>query len=88
MLIRTSLSASILMLPPAPQAEGIEVFYYLDENHPARTQASKALAESVLKYIVNETHAKSRGVKHGNYHVIRETDVPAILIEGRISHKP
>lgn len=64
------------------QAEGIEVFYYRDENHLARTQASKALAESVLKYIIKETHAKSRGVKHGNYYVIRETDVPAILIEG------
>lgn len=66
----------------SPQAEGIEVFYYRDENHLARTQASKSLAESVLKYIVKETNAKSRGVKHGNYHVIRETDVPAILIEG------
>lgn len=67
---------------PSPQAEGIEVFYYRDENHPARTQASKALAESVLKYVIKETGAKSRGVKHGNYCVIRETDVPAILVEG------
>lgn len=67
---------------PSTQAEGVEVFYYRDENHPARTQTSKLLAETVLKYIVKETGAKSRGVKHGNYYVIRETDVPAILIEG------
>lgn len=66
----------------SPQAEGIEVFYYLDENHLARSQASKALAESVLKSLIKETNAKSRGVKHGNYYVIRETNVPAILIEG------
>lgn len=67
---------------PSSLAEGVEVFYYRDENHPARTQTSKALAEAVLKRIIKETGAKSRGVKHGNYYVIRETDVPAILIEG------
>lgn len=72
----------------SPQAEGIEVFYYRDENHLARTQASKALAESVLKYVIKETQAKSRGVKHGNYYVIRETDVPAILIEGGFLTNP
>lgn len=63
-------------------AEGIEVFYFENEEEKLRTRSSKALAEAVLKEVVSSTRAKSRGVKHGNYHVIRETEVPAILIEG------
>ena len=32
--------------------------------------------------MIAQTKAKSRGVKHGNYAVIRKTLMPAILIEG------
>lgn len=66
----------------SPEAEGIEVFYYDAKDNKQRTDNSKALAQAVFKYIISATDAKARGVKHGNYHVIRESVVPAILIEG------
>lgn len=64
------------------EAQGIEVFYYKEDTDKERVNASKALAGSVLGRIVKETQAKSRGVKHGNLAVVRETKMPAILIEG------
>src|SRR5262249_52548012 len=66
----------------APEAQGIEVFYFNDAENPTRTTASKALAQSVLTHVLSTTGAKSRGIKHGNYLVIRESSVPAILVEG------
>lgn len=66
----------------SPEAEGIEVFYYDAKDSQQRTTQSKALAQAVYKQVIAATDAKPRGVKHGNYHVIRESAVPAILIEG------
>lgn len=63
------------------QAEGIEVYYY-QEGDKTRSSSSKLLAESVLSQLIEKTGAKSRGVKHGNLSVIRETEMPAILVEG------
>lgn len=65
---------------PSKEAHGIEVFYYSAEN--PRSKASKELASYALQGIIEKTNAKSRGVKAGNYAVIRETTMPAILIEG------
>lgn len=67
---------------PSAEAEGIEVFFYQSKEDKERTIKSKRLAQTVLKHIVGETKAKSRGVKHGNFLVIRETNMPAILVEG------
>jgi N-acetylmuramoyl-L-alanine amidase len=67
---------------PSEEAEGIEVFYYKDDDDKQRVATSKALAQCVLDKTIQNTKAKSRGVKHGNYAVIRETDMPAVLIEG------
>ncbi|MFI0434130.1 MAG: N-acetylmuramoyl-L-alanine amidase [Parachlamydiaceae bacterium] len=72
---------------PIATAQGIEVFFYQSKDEKnkkekERVVKSRRLAHSVLKNIVCETQAKSRGVKHGNYLVIRETAVPAILVEG------
>jgi N-acetylmuramoyl-L-alanine amidase len=64
------------------QADGIEVYYYQSEEDKARSISSKKLADSVLAQIIDKTGAKSRGVKHGNLAVIRETTMPAILVEG------
>lgn len=63
-------------------AHGIEVFYFKAEESKERSNQSKRLADAVLKHVLAQTGAKSRGVKHGNYAVIRETNMPAILIEG------
>lgn len=67
---------------PSANAEGIEVFYYQSLENKIRTAKSKKLAQVILRHTVDNTKAKSRGVKQGNYAVIRETKMPAILIEG------
>lgn len=66
---------------PSKEAYGIEVFYYRTDEDKERTAESKKLASSILKAVIGETKAKSRGVKHGNFAVIRHTKMPAILIE-------
>jgi N-acetylmuramoyl-L-alanine amidase len=67
---------------PNRKAEGVEIFYYRSDGDKSRSNSSKALAQSILKRILKNTEAKSRGVKHGNLAVIRETQMPAVLIEG------
>lgn len=67
---------------PSAEAKGIEVYYYQSKEDKWRTAKSKQLAHTILKHTIRQTHAPSRGVKHGNYAVIRETQMPAILIEG------
>ncbi len=64
------------------EAHGVEVFYYNSEADPARSKRSKKLAEFTLSKVVEQTSARSRGVKHGNLAVLRQTKMPAILVEG------
>lgn len=64
------------------KADGIEVYYYKTEKDAKRSHDSKQLATLVLDNIITKTKSKSRGIKHGNFAVIRETKMPAILIEG------
>lgn len=66
---------------PRQEVQGIEIFYF-DSKEAWRTKASKRLASTILRATLEETQAASRGVKQGNFHVIRETDMPAILVEG------
>ena len=66
---------------PSADAKGIEIFYF-DNKEKGRSLASKKLGDYVLHCVLDETRAPSRGVKMGKFHVIRETDMPAILVEG------
>lgn len=66
---------------PSPEAHGIEVFYH-GSGKSKRSDQSRQLAGCVLKELIGQTKALSRGVKVGNYHVLRETHMPAIIIEG------
>lgn len=66
---------------PNKNAEGIEVFYYRSDSNKERSSASKELAQLTLDHLIQETEANSRGVKHGNFAVIRKTKMPAILVE-------
>lgn len=63
------------------EAKGIEIFYY-NSKDKWRSGSSKKLARIVLNKIITRTGAHDRGVKNGNFHVIRETKMPAILVEG------
>jgi len=67
---------------PNIEAQGLEVFYYHSQTQVNRSDASQLLAESILSNVQHSTHAHSRGVKHGNFAVVRDSKIPAILIEG------
>jgi N-acetylmuramoyl-L-alanine amidase len=56
-------------------ADGMGVFCY------ALGGEAEKIATAVLKFLAQGTPQKNRGVKTGNFHVIRETNMPAILIE-------
>lgn len=67
---------------PNQKAEGIEVYFYRSETDVKRSQTSERLAKDVHDQLIKFTAAKSRGIKHGNLAVIRETNIPAVLVEG------
>ncbi|NQX44753.1 N-acetylmuramoyl-L-alanine amidase [Paenibacillus tritici] len=61
-------------------ASGTETYY--------QREASKALANVMHKYLVEATGLSNRGVRYGNFHVIRETKMPAVLLEvGYLSNR-
>lgn len=63
-----------------PLAQGLEIYYYKGGD-PAKSTKSLSLADSALQKILRETGCASRGVKSGRFYVIRETSMPAILVE-------
>ena len=71
-----------------PTAKGIEVFFCDAKNNAIRTSSSRRLATLVLTRLIRRTNAVSRGVKKGNFFVIRETQMPAILVEGGFISNP
>ncbi len=56
------------------QVSGIETFYH--------NQASHQLAKDVHKGVMSRTKVVDRGVKYARYYVIRNTPMPAVLVEG------
>ncbi len=60
-------------------ADGVEVFYY--------DPKSKGIAASVQKELIR-LPATNRGVKKASYHVLRNSKIPAILVEGGFVSNP
>ncbi len=71
---------------PSQEPHGIEIFTY--KEHGARFIASTKLGEQVNSHIVKYTGMHSRGVKQGNLAVVRETKMPAILVEAGFLSNP
>lgn len=65
----------------APHVTGTETYYYQRES-------SKELATLIHKKLIKAMGLADRGVKNGNYQVIRETEMAAALLEvGFLSNK-
>ncbi|WP_164931367.1 N-acetylmuramoyl-L-alanine amidase [Longirhabdus pacifica] len=58
------------------EVSGIETYVFSQQN-----VKSVALANSVQETLIQQTGRKNRGVKAANFHVLRETVMPAILVE-------
>ncbi|PFN02453.1 N-acetylmuramoyl-L-alanine amidase [Bacillus cereus] len=65
-------------------AKGTETYYYksskFEKTNP-HVEESRVLAEKIQERLVDALQTRDRGVKHGDLHVIRENDMPAVLTE-------
>jgi len=57
---------------------GTETYFF---QHSATAPASRLLAEYLQKELVQTLGLRDIGVKHANFHVIRETTMPSVLLE-------
>ncbi|MBP8638007.1 MAG: N-acetylmuramoyl-L-alanine amidase [Dictyoglomi bacterium] len=64
----------------SPVPGGIEVYYYRDED--------KKLAEFVCNSLVETTEKYNRGVKKADFFLLKNTTVPAILVEALFISNP
>ncbi|QNO16653.1 N-acetylmuramoyl-L-alanine amidase [Alkalicella caledoniensis] len=59
-----------------PSANGTETYW-----HTRGSNQSSRLASTVQNYLIKKLQRRNRGVKQANFYVLRETKMPAILIE-------
>ena len=57
--------------------EGVETFYWKNDD------MSYKLAKSIHNNIISSVGAVDRGIKRGNYQVLRDSSCPSVLIETR-----
>jgi N-acetylmuramoyl-L-alanine amidase len=71
------------------KANGTETYYYRSAATNPYVKDSEMLATFIQKRLLAAWKLNDRGVKHGNFHVIRENTMPAVLTElGFIDYKP
>lgn len=80
-------------MPRDSSVKGIETFYYeYDPNYqpqinkelhndPIRLKESADLASEIHKSLINNTGATNRGIRRNTFAVLRETKMPAVLLE-------
>ena len=80
-------------MPNNANVNGIETFWYQYDpdyqpvinkemhNDPTRLKESQKLAEAVQNALISSTGAFNRGVQRDTFAVLRETSIPAILVE-------
>ncbi|KAB7707443.1 cell wall hydrolase [Bacillus aerolatus] len=69
-------------------ANGIETYFYNAAYSNPNVDDSKLLATKIQNRLLTALNLSNRGVKHGNFHVIRENTMPAVLTElGFIDNK-
>lgn len=66
---------------PSSNANGTEVFYYNHDNDNTIGIASKTVADIMQKSIVSELGSFDRKVKTAAFVVIKNTKIPAVLLE-------
>lgn len=75
---------------PTSTQTGIEMYIYNKKgnsrnpniaNNATRISKSRSLASKMQSELIKQTGAADRGVKEANFHVIRETHMPAVLLE-------
>ncbi|WP_052123933.1 N-acetylmuramoyl-L-alanine amidase [Ureibacillus manganicus] len=57
---------------------GVETYVYLGN----KSTTSGKLAAAIHPAVVNAYGLRDRGIKEANFHILRETNMPSILIEG------
>ena len=64
------------------KGKGTEIFYYAkggkEGNQPG---LAKRLGGEILRHLCHDLPLTSRGVKAGNFYVIREATMPSVLVE-------
>lgn len=80
-------------MPRNSSVKGIETYYYEYNskyqpqinkdlhNDPRRLKESAELASEIHKALINNTGATNRGIKRNTFAVLRETKMPAVLLE-------
>lgn len=63
-----------------PRYRGIETFYL--------SPSGKTLAAAIQRSLIRRTGTKNRGIKTANFYVLRETRMPAALVEGGFMSNP
>jgi N-acetylmuramoyl-L-alanine amidase len=57
-----------------PSAKGITTYYY-------NKQKDHSLGQSIQNELIKQTSLSNRGVKYGNYHILRQNKRPSVLLE-------
>lgn len=80
-------------MPGSTTVNGIETYYYeyyeeypslinqAMHNDPTRILESATLAAAIHNTLIDSTGATDRGIRRNTFSVLRETDVPAVLLE-------